>query len=84
MLGKKSSEKSAKKLFLYSHEYRDQKRWENARYNFSRNTRLVRAKNVGKKSSEKVRKKLFLYPHEYRGQKMVGKKRETILPETQE
>ena len=25
MLGKKSSEKSAKNVFLYSHEYRDQK-----------------------------------------------------------
>ena len=27
MLGKKSSEKSEKNVFLYSHEYRDQKIW---------------------------------------------------------
>ena len=95
MLGKQSSVKSAKKRFLYSHEYRDQKMggkkfakqifqkhmnsarkkcWEKivgkkcdivfyihtnivfkkrgqkiARNNFSRYTRIVRAKNVWKK-----------------------------------
>jgi len=53
MLGKKSSGKSAKKRFLYPHEYRDPKGGgENARNKFSRNTRIVRAKNVGKKTSE--------------------------------
>ena len=31
MLGKKSSEKSAKKVFLYSHEYRELKMGENTR-----------------------------------------------------
>ena len=52
MLGKISSQKSAKTLFLYSHENRDQKMGgKNARNNFSRNTGIVRAKNVGKKSS---------------------------------
>ena len=49
-VGKKSSVKSAKNRFLYTHEYRDQKMGtKNARINFSRNTRIVRAKIVGKK-----------------------------------
>ena len=51
-VGKKSSGKSAKKLFLYSHDYRDPKGGKNARNKFSRNTRIVRAKNVRKKTSE--------------------------------
>jgi len=51
------------------------KKWgEKKRNNFSRNTGIVRPKNVGKKSSEKSAKKRFLYPHEYRDQKM-GEKR---------
>jgi len=85
MLGKKSSEKSAKKRFLYSQQYRDKKMGgKNAGNNFSRNTRIVRARNVGKKSSKKSAKKRFLYSHEYRDQKMRGEKRETIFPETLE
>jgi len=57
MLGKKSSQNIAKKRFLYSHEYRDQKMVEKkARNNFSRNTPIVRAKNVGKKSMQKSAK----------------------------
>ena len=57
---------------------------ENARNNFSRNTRIVRAKMLVKESSEKSSKYVFLYTHEYRDQKMGGKTRETILPETHE
>jgi len=69
MLEKNLRENVQKKSFLYSHEYRDQKGGKNARYNFSRNTRIVRAKNVGKKIvGKKCEKKLFLYSHEYRGQ----------------
>ena len=111
MFGKKSSEKSAKNVFLYSHEYRDQKmgatkrakqffqkhtnsarkkcwgknrrkkvrktffyihtnivtkKWgeQNARNNFSRNTLIVRAKNVGEKIVGKRCEKRFLYSHE--------------------
>ena len=53
MLGKKS-QKSVKKRFLYSHEYREHKiGGKNARNNFFRNTRIVRAKNVLKKSLHK-------------------------------
>ena len=87
MLGKKSSEKSAKNVFLYSHEYRELKMGRKyARNDFSRNTRIVRAKNVGKKIvGKKCEKPFFLYSHEYRDQKIWGKKtRETILPETHE
>ena len=49
-------------------------RGKNARNNFSRNTRIVRAKNVGEKIVGKKCEKLFLYSHEYRDQKMGGKK----------
>ena len=77
MLGKKSSERSEKNVFLYSHEYRIQKMGgKNARNNFSRNTRVVRAKNVRKKSSGKSEKNVSLYSNEYRDQKMGGKKHE--------
>ena len=85
MLGKKSSEKSAKNVFLYSHEYRDQKMGgNNSRNNFSRNKRIVRAINVGKISSEKSEKNVF-YIHTKSLPKYGGEKtRETIFPETQE
>ena len=64
MLGKKS-EKSAKKRFLYSNEYRDQKMaGKNAGNIFSRNTRIVRPKNVRKKIVGKKCEKSFLYSHE--------------------
>jgi len=53
---KKIVSKNCEISFLFKHEYRDQKMMEkNARYNFSRNTQIVHAKNVGKKSSQKVR-----------------------------
>ena len=82
----KSSEKSAKIVFLYSHEYCDQKMGgKKARNNFFRNSRIVRAKNVGEKMSEKTSKNVFLYSHEYRDEKMWGKNtHETIFPETNE
>jgi len=59
MLGKKSSEKSAKKRFLYSHEYGDQKWGVNARNHFPRNSPIERAKNVGKKIVAKYCEKTF-------------------------
>ena len=84
-VGKKSSEKSAKKCFLYSQEYRGQKIGGKKRaINFSRNTRIVGTKNFGKKSSEKSSKKRFLYKHEYRTKKWGEKTREIIFPETHE
>ena len=74
-MGKKSTLKSEKKRFLYSHEHRDRKiGTKNERNNFPRKTRIVRAKNVGKKLSVKSAKKSFLYTLEYRDQKMGTKK----------
>ena len=43
---------------------------EKAHNNFSRNTRIVRAKNVGEKSSKKSAEIVFLNSHEYRDEKM--------------
>ena len=62
MLGKKSSEKSAKIVFLYSHEYRDQKMGEKKRETiFPGKTLIVRAKMLGKKSSERSEKNIYFY-----------------------
>ena len=84
-LWKKIVGKSAKNVFLYSHEYRELKMGgKNGRNNFSRNTRTVRAKNVGEKNVGKNCEKRFLYSHEYRDQKMGGKTRETNFPEKDE
>ena len=54
MLGKKSSEKSAKNVFLYSHEYRDQKMGgkKSAKQFFQKHTNSA-IKNVGEKIDEK-------------------------------
>jgi len=86
MLGKKSSERSEKNVFFYSHEYRNQKMGgKNARNNFTINTRIVRPKNVWKKSSEKSAKIVFFYIHTNIVTKKWGeKKRETIFPEIHE
>ena len=75
-VGKKTTQKIPKKRFLYSHDNRDQK-WEgeNARNNFSRNTRIVREKYVEEKIVGKNAKTRFLYSHEYRDQKLGGKER---------
>ena len=85
-MGKKSSEKSAKNVFLYSHEYRPEKMGgKNDRNNFSRNTRIVRSKNIRKKKSEKSANNVSIYSHEYREQKMGGNKRaKQFFPETHE
>ena len=86
MLVKKSSEKSAKNVFLYSHEYRELKMEEkNARNNFSRNMRIVRTNNVVKKNCRKKLRKTFFYIHTNTvTKKWGGKKRETIFPEIHE
>ena len=85
MLGKKSSVKSAKKRFLYSHEYRDQKMGtKKARNNFSRNTRIVRKKMLGKNRLKKMRKNVFCIHTNIVTIKWGEKTRETIFPETHE
>ena len=76
MLGKKSSGKSAKNVFLYSHEYRDQKIGGTKRAKqFFQNHTISASKTVWKKIFGKSAKNVFLYSHEYREQKMVGTKR---------
>ena len=52
------------------------KKWgvKKARNNFSRNTRIVRTKNVGKKIVVIKCENRFLYSHECRDQKIWGKK----------
>jgi len=73
MLGKISSEKSAKNVYLYSHEYRDQKMGGNKRAKqfFQKHTNSARKKCWEKNRRKKVRK-TFLYSHEYRDQIMGG------------
>ena len=83
MLGKKSSQYGAKRVFLYSHEFRDQKMGGKTRETiFPEKTPIVPAKNVGKKIvSKKVRKHVF-YIHTNIVTKNGGKKKgEKIFPE---
>ena len=61
--GKKIVGKSAKNVFLYSHEYRAEKIWgKKARNNFSGSIRIMRAINVGKKIvGKKYEKRFFIF-----------------------
>ena len=84
-MGKNSWDKSAKNVFLYSHEYRDQKMGEqNARNNISRNTRIVRANNVGKITVGKCEKNVFFIHTNIVTKKWGNKTRKTIFPDTHE
>ena len=75
MLGKKSSEKSAKNVFLYSHEYRDQKMGgtKRAKQFFQKHTNNA-SKKCWEKNCRKKCEKRFLYSHEYREKNCWGKK----------
>ena len=84
MLGKKSSEKSEKNVFLYSHEYRYQKMGATKRAEqfFQKHTNSASLKCWEKIVGKKWEKRFF-YSHDNRDQKMGGgKTRETIFPET--
>ena len=61
MLGKKSSEKSWKIVFLYSHEYRDQKMWgkKSAKQFFRKDTNSASKKCWAKNRRKEVRKTFF-------------------------
>ena len=85
MLGKKSSEKSTKNVF-YIHTNKVTKKWgEKARNNFSRNTRIVRAKNDGEKIvGKKWEKRFFILTRISLLKNGREKTRETIIPETHE
>ena len=80
MLGKKSSEKSAKNVFLYSHEYHDQKMGgiKSAKQLFQKHTNSASIKCWGKIVG-KMCEKRFLYSHEYRDQKIGGTKRAKLF-----
>jgi len=83
-VGEKYRWKKVRKHVFYIHTNIVTKKWgeKNARNNFSRNTKIVRAKNVRKKSSEKSAKKRFLLLREYRDLKWAEITREAISPET--
>ena len=63
MLGKKSSEKSAKNVFLYSHEYRDQKMGGTKRSKqfFQQDTNSASKKCWEKNRRKKVRERFFIF-----------------------
>jgi len=71
MFGKKSSENSAKNVFLYSHEYHDQKMRgiKRAKQFFQEHTNSA-SKKCWEKIVVKKCENFFLYSHEYRYQKM--------------
>ena len=85
MLGKKLSEKSAKNVFLYSHEYR-YKIWGGK----TRETIFQKHKNSAikkcweKNRRKKVRKTFFYIHTNIVTKRWGGKSRETIFPETHE
>ena len=85
MLVQNSSEKCAKKLFLYSHEYRDQKMRgkKPAKFFFQKHTNCA-SKKYWERSSERSAKNVF-HNHTYiMTKKWRGKNRETIFTEVHE
>ena len=78
MLGKKSSEKSAKNVFYIHTKYRDQKLGGKKRAKqFFQKHMNSGSNNGGKKIVGKKCEKTFSYSLEYRDQKMVEKTSET-------
>ena len=86
MWGKKSSEKSSKNVFFYSHEYRDQKLGGNKRAKqfFQKHMNSSRKKCWEKNRWKKVRKTFFYINTNISTKKWDEKTRETIFPETHE
>ena len=82
---KKSSEKSAKNAFLYSHEYSDQKMGATKRVKqFFQKHMISAIKNVGKKIVGKSAKNVFYIHTNIVTKKWGEKTRETIFPEKDE
>ena len=81
-VGKKSSEKSAKNVFLYSHEYRDQKMGgkKRAKQFFQKHTNSANKKCWGKNRRKEVRKTFFFIHTNIVTKKWGEKTRETIFP----
>ena len=86
MLGKKSSGKREKKVFLYSHEYRDQNMgWKKLAKQFFQKHRISARKNVGKKIvGKKCEKHFFIFTRISLPKNGGEKTRETIFPEIHE
>ena len=86
MLGKISSEKSPKNVFLNSHEYRDRKigGTKRAKQFFQKHTISASKKCLEKNRQKKVRKMVFYIQTNIVTKKWGGKTRETIFPETHE
>jgi len=86
MFRKKSSEKSAKNLFLYSHEYREQKMVGTKRRKlfFQQHTNSASKKCWKKNRRKKVRKTLFYIHTNIVTKKWGEKTRETNFSEKQE
>ena len=86
MFGKKSSEKSAKNVFLYSHVYRDQKLGGTKRPKqfFQKHSISARKKYFEKNRRKKVRKTFFYIHTNIVTKKWGNETRETIFPEKQE
>ena len=80
------SEKTGKNVFLYSHEYRDQKMWDKklTKKFFQKQKNCASKKCWGKNRRKKVRKTFFYIHTNIVKKKWGGKMRETIFPETQE
>jgi len=86
MLGKKTSERSEKNVFLYSHEYRYQKMGgkKRAKQFFQKHKNSASKKCWGKNRRKEVRKTFFYIHTNIVTKNGREKKRETIFPETQE
>jgi len=85
MLGKNSAHKSAKKRFLYSHEYRDQKMGGKMRETIFPETNEWFEQKCWEKNRRQKMHKTSFYIHTNIVTKKWGKrKRETIFPETHE
>jgi len=85
-MGKKSSEKSPKNVFLNSHEHRDQKKrgTKRAKQFFQKHTVSANKKCLEKNRRKKVRKTFFYIHTNIVTKKWGGKTRETIFPVTHE
>ena len=83
MLGKKSSEKSEKNVFLNSHEYRDQKMGgiKRAKQFFQKHTNSA-SKKCWEKIVGKKCEKRFSYSHNYRYKIWGGKRAKQFFRNT--
>ena len=85
MLGKKSSEKSGKNFFLYSHEYRDQKIGGTKRAKlFLQNPTISASKKCLEKNRRKKCEKRFFIFTQISLQNMGGENARNNFSETQE